>query len=88
MTLFNVERNIKRAGNILPKVLQRAKQNGAVSGKDALEIFNSYGIGLDVILLIAHSHNLSVNEKEFKILLHKQETALSKLKQKDAMTCI
>ena len=84
MILDKIERtkcSIKRAGSYMPEIMKLGVNDGFLSGKYALALFNTYGITLDIILLIAHSHNISVNEKEFELLLDEQKEISKGMKQ-------
>lgn len=80
-SIENMKKRIKRADSYMPSLMKQAVVDGKLSGEFALSIFNTYGITLDVILLIAHSHGIDVNEKEFEFLLEKQKEKHRNMKQ-------
>lgn len=75
------KRSIKRAGSHMPHIMNKAVVEGKLSGEDALSLFNTYGIGLDIILLIAHSHGIDVCETRFEYLKQYQEERMKNSKQ-------
>lgn len=74
-------RNIKRGGNVMPTTMAFSIKDYRLSANDALLLFNTYGIGLETILLIAHSHNLTVDEIGFNKLLDEQIERSKGMKQ-------
>lgn len=75
------KRNIKRGGKYLRNIMLDAIREKSLSGENTLAIFNTYGVGLDVIVLIAESHGIEVCEKRFEYLLNKQQDELKNSKQ-------
>lgn len=75
------KRSIKRGGSWMRDIMKTAIEVGGLSGEGALAIFNTYGVGLDVILLIAHSHGFVVDELRFEYLLDCQKKISKGMKQ-------
>jgi alanyl-tRNA synthetase len=76
-----VKKSIKRAGDLLPMIMGNERDIPRLSGEDVLYIFNTYAIPLETIILIAHSHNLEVDEIRFEKLLEDQEERYKNMKQ-------
>lgn len=72
---YDAHKAISRAGNnyLFNKLYFSGKWHASLPGKDTLDIFNIFGIPLSIIILIANSHGLNVDEEEFKRLLDEQE---------------
>ena len=75
------KRSIRRAGSILANTMKAANQTGVLTGEQAFEIYNSYGVTLDIILLIANSHDLKVEEEEFHKLVEEQHERMKNVRQ-------
>lgn len=75
------KRNIKRAGNHMTNIMTQARTHQKLGSEEAFSLFNTYGITLDIILLIAHSHGVNVDERGFEILLEKQKEELKSLRR-------
>lgn len=75
----NMRRRLKRVGTgFLPNIFNKYFLSEPLSSEDALKIFNSLGITLDVIFLLAESHGFNgVDEKGFEELLKKQEDSMA-----------
>jgi len=74
---YDAHRAIKRAGhNYLYKKLH---SSSPLNGKTALEIYNTFGIPLSIIILIANSHGSHVDEIEFNRLLDIQKEEMRKM---------
>ena len=67
--LRTLEKGLKRIGDIIS-----VKNEGIISGKDAFELYDTYGFPIDLTRLIASENNLSLNEKEFNNELQQQKT--------------
>lgn len=62
-------RTLKRGGNILNQVMERAKKTGnSISGDDAFKLKDTYGLPLEEILLIARDADLVVEEQRYQQL--------------------
>ena len=75
--ISDVERthkNIKRAGNkFLYDIFSQYRCcHSILHAEDALKIFNTLGLSLSTIILIANSHFLNVDEQKFLELLENQ----------------
>ncbi len=70
-------RTLKRGGNILNNVIERAKQSAShqISAEDAFKLKDTYGFPLEEILLIAKDTGLEVNLEQYELL---EETAREK----------
>ena len=59
-------RTLRRGGNILSKVIDKAKQGSQrISGEDAFVLKDTYGLPLEEIQLLAIDHNLNVDTSRF-----------------------
>lgn len=80
--LYDAHKAIKRAGhNCLYKLFHNSN---IMSGEDALQVFNTFGIPLPIIILIANSHGYSVDEAEFNRLHEIQKERMKNCKQCDS----
>lgn len=61
-------RTLKRGGNILNQVIEKAQGSKQITGDDAFKLKDTYGLPIDEILLIAKDSNLTVDEKRYQIL--------------------
>jgi alanyl-tRNA synthetase len=68
--LRTLESGIKRLDQIIAESL--GKQSTVVSGKQAFELYDTYGFPLDLTELILKEQNMTVNRKEFDIEMGKQ----------------
>lgn len=66
----NFDRTLRRGGNILATIIDRAKQSGAhqMSGADAFKLKDTYGFPVEEIVLIAKDASLTVNLDAYQIL--------------------
>ncbi len=66
-------RTLKRGGNILNSVIEKAKQNPLreINGEEAFKLKDTYGLPLEEILLIAKDGNLKVNLESYQLLEEK-----------------
>ncbi len=78
-----VKRSIKRAGNnfLIDIFSNHPIIEQKLSGKDALEIMNTLGQPLHIIILIANSHGLDVDEEEFNKLREEQKQRCKNARQ-------
>lgn len=59
-------RTLRRGGRLLADVCSQAKQDQRpISGREAFNLKDTYGLPLDEILLLAHDEGLSVNAESF-----------------------
>ncbi|MGE5354861.1 MAG: alanine--tRNA ligase [Deltaproteobacteria bacterium] len=65
--LQTLEHGLKRMENIEIK-------DGVISGKDAFELYDTYGFPIDLIRLIAREKNIDVDESGFESALMEQKT--------------
>jgi alanyl-tRNA synthetase len=81
----NVKRtknNLNRAGDwFLLNILRDAEAEEILNGDDALKIFNTLGMPLETIILIANSHGITVDEEEFNLLLDAQKERSKNMRQ-------
>ena len=64
--LLTLEQGLKRLENIDVK-------SGIINGKDAFELYDTYGFPIDLIRLIGKERNLDVDETGFKMALQEQK---------------
>ncbi|MFY7842608.1 MAG: alanine--tRNA ligase [Rhabdochlamydiaceae bacterium] len=66
----NFLRTLKRGGNILSTIIERAYQrsNKQISGEEAFKLKDTYGFPLEEILLIAKDHHLEVDLESYAAL--------------------
>lgn len=69
----NFLKTLKRGGNILSSVIEKAKKTKAleISGEDAFKLKDTYGFPLEEILLIARDFHLQVNLEAYSLLEEK-----------------
>ncbi len=79
----NFDRTLRRGGNILATIIDRAKQSGAhqMSGADAFKLKDTYGFPIEEIILIAKDASLTVNLDAYQ-LLEEQAKEKSRLASK------
>jgi alanyl-tRNA synthetase len=65
--LRTLDKGLKRIGDIL----QSAKKE--ITGKDAFELYDTYGFPIDLTRLIAHENNFKVDEKGFEAEMQQQK---------------
>ncbi len=58
--LRTLDKGLKRIDDIIANA-----ENGSIAGKDAFELYDTYGFPIDLTRLIAHEQDLQVNEAEF-----------------------
>jgi len=63
-----LEKGLKNIEGIL-----KSSSGGVVSGKDAFELYDTYGFPIDLTRLIASESNLAVDEKEFEAEMKQQK---------------
>jgi alanyl-tRNA synthetase len=68
--LRTLEKGLKKIDDLIIS----AKKGKIIPGKDAFELFDTYGFPLDLTRLIAHENNLEVDEKEYSAELEKQKS--------------
>lgn len=62
-------RTLKRGGNLLTVVIDKARQHGQqISGDDAFKLKDTYGLPLEEVLLIAKDADLEVDQVRFQAL--------------------
>ncbi len=67
--LRTLEKGLKK----IDELVQQAGKERMIKGKDAFELFDTYGFPLDLTRLIAHENKLQIDEKEFGEELDKQK---------------
>lgn len=72
------ERCYYRGGNILKNKLSKPEK--ILSGQDALDIFNAYGLPPRYLKLMAMSHGFQIDKKEFIRLLEEQKDRFKNMK--------
>ncbi len=65
--LRTLEKGLKRIEDII------ASSKQTISGKDAFELYDTYGFPVDLTKLIASERNLVVDEEEFNTEMQKQK---------------
>lgn len=63
-----MDKGLKRIDDIIGKVV-----NKTIVGKDAFELFDTYGFPIDLTRLIAQENNLLVDELGFEASLKEQK---------------
>jgi alanyl-tRNA synthetase len=66
--LRTLEKGLKRIEDIIKN------SNEVIKGKEAFELYDTYGFPLDLTRLIAHERNLSIDEDGFTAEMHQQKT--------------
>ena len=66
--LRTLDKGLKRIDDIIGKV-----ENKTIEGKDAFELFDTYGFPIDLTRLIAQENNLTVDEAGFEASLNEQK---------------
>ncbi|MDN3505341.1 MAG: alanine--tRNA ligase [Rhabdochlamydiaceae bacterium] len=64
-------KTLKRGGNILNSIIEKAEKKKEISGEDAFKLKDTYGFPLEEILLIAKDSGLTVNLEAYELLEHK-----------------
>ena len=67
--LRTLDKGLKRIDDIV----QSASKNKMITGKDAFELYDTYGFPVDLTRLIAAENNLSVDEKSFESEMQQQK---------------
>ncbi|MFY7879623.1 MAG: alanine--tRNA ligase [Lacibacter sp.] len=67
--LRTLEKGLKRIADIL----QASQQSSVISGKEAFELYDTYGFPIDLTRLIASEHQLSVDEAAFEAEMQQQK---------------
>jgi alanyl-tRNA synthetase len=67
--LRTLEKGLKRIADIL----QASQQSTVISGKEAFELYDTYGFPIDLTRLIASEHQLSVDEAAFEAEMQQQK---------------
>ena len=80
--MLKMIKRIGRAGNnFIGKVIDNRKNRGWLSGEEALSIFNAIGIPIEIIYLIANSHDLPIDMEDFYKCLEEQKNISKGMKQ-------
>jgi alanyl-tRNA synthetase len=61
-------RTLRRGGNILNQVIEKAQSSQKISGDDAFKLKDTYGLPIEEILLIAKDSNLTVDVERYQNL--------------------
>src|SRR5439155_26102402 len=64
-----LDKGLKRIDDII----QSPSKNKTIKGKDAFELYDTYGFPIDLTRLIAVENNLSVDEKDFDAEMQQQK---------------
>ncbi len=67
--LRTLDKGLKRIEDIIANA-----NNGSIAGKDAFELYDTYGFPIDLTRLIAQEQNLLVNEAEFDAEMQQQKS--------------
>src|SRR3954451_2624598 len=70
--LRTLEKGLKRIGDIVNTLSSKSEQN--IAGKDAFELFDTYGFPIDLTRLIAAENNLAIDEAGFEKELQQQKS--------------
>jgi len=69
--LRTLEKGLKRINDIL--TTEKASGSGSINGKEAFELFDTYGFPIDLTRLIAQENNLQVDEPGFEAEMAQQK---------------
>ncbi|HAN38058.1 MAG TPA: alanine--tRNA ligase, partial [Chitinophagaceae bacterium] len=69
--LRTLEKGLKRINDIL--ATEKASGSGSINGKEAFELFDTYGFPIDLTRLIAQENNLQVDEPGFEAEMAQQK---------------
>ncbi|MFN4006329.1 MAG: alanine--tRNA ligase [Chitinophagaceae bacterium] len=69
--LRTLEKGLKRINDIL--TTEKARGSGSINGKEAFELFDTYGFPIDLTRLIAQENNLQVDEPAFEAEMAQQK---------------
>lgn len=61
-------RTLRRGGNILNSIMERAKEHQKISGDDAFKLKDTYGLPIDEILLLAKDAGMDVDQSRYQDL--------------------
>ncbi len=61
-------RTLKRGGNILSQVIEKAENSKKISGEDAFKLKDTYGLPYEEILLIAKDSDLDIDQERYQQL--------------------
>ena len=71
--LRTLEKGLKRIDDIVSAVKQQKNTGTLISGKDAFELYDTYGFPLDLTRLIAAENGLTVDEPGFQSEMNEQK---------------
>src|SRR5579862_8595443 len=71
--LRTLDKGLKRIGFLIDHSIQRNSSTGTISGKEAFELFDTYGFPLDLTKLIASENSMSVDEAGFEVEMSQQK---------------
>jgi alanyl-tRNA synthetase len=71
--LRTLEQGLKRIASIIDATFPRTHDNSVISGKDAFELFDTYGFPLDLTKLLASENSLQVDESGFTSEMQQQK---------------
>lgn len=74
-----LEQGIKRMNDLM----QSHKSTKKIEGKDAFELYDTFGFPFDLTALIAHENGYEINEKDFESCLQKQKDRSKKASKVD-----
>lgn len=71
--LRTLEKGLKRIDDIVSAVKQQKNTGSLISGKDAFELYDTYGFPLDLTRLIAAENGLTIDEPGFQNEMNEQK---------------
>lgn len=75
--IIHASKALKRGGNLLIDTFKN-RTSYVLSGKEALDLYNTFGIRIENLCLLIWSHECGFDEQEFLHLLDKQRNRITK----------
>jgi alanyl-tRNA synthetase len=69
ITIEQMKKRLNRGGYVLLNTMRDAIEEGILTGDRALQLFNTYGISIDTIMVVANSHGVEVEIEELQALI-------------------
>jgi len=71
--LRTLDKGLKRIDEMLSELRAQKQAGGSIPGKEAFELYDTYGFPLDLTKLIAHENKVEVDEAGFEVEMKKQK---------------